>query len=122
MTDRESVASWISGYIAAWDSNAPADIRALFTEDGGYRFHPWDEPAVGHDAIIAAWLDAADEAGDHEFEWHIVAIDGPTAVVQARTTYSDGDVYDNLWVLALAPDGRATAFTEWFMEPPAAGD
>jgi ketosteroid isomerase-like protein len=120
MTDRATVADWVGRYITAWDSNAPADIRALFAPDGSYRFHPWDEPVVGHDAITAAWLDAQDDVGDHTFVWEILALDGDTAVVQGRTTHSDGDVYDNLWVLRLGADGTATAFTEWFMEPPTA--
>ena len=124
MTERDDMAglveAWVARYLAAWDSNDPADVRALFLPDGRYRFHPWDEPVVGHDAITAAWLDARDEPGDHAFTWEVVAIDGATAVVQARTVYTDGSAagreYENLWVLLLAADGRAHAFTEWFME------
>ena len=120
MTDRRTVGDWIGRYLVAWDTNAPADIRALFTADAVYRFHPWDEPVTGHDAITAAWLDGRDEVGDHSFAWEIVAVDGDTAVVQAHTAYTAGSAkgrdYDNLWVLRLAPDGRATSFTEWYME------
>ena len=43
-------------------------------------------------------------------------------MVQGRTTYTDGDVYLNLWVIRLADDGRAASFTEWYMEPPSADD
>ncbi len=66
---------------------------------------------------MTAWLDAQDEADDHAFSWSVLAVDWPVAVVQGRTSYTDGDVYDNLWVLRLAEDGRAESFTEWFMEP-----
>ncbi|HEY8318012.1 MAG TPA: nuclear transport factor 2 family protein [Amnibacterium sp.] len=114
---RPLVEDWVRRYERAWASNEPDDVRGLFTPDGEYRFHPSDEPTVGHEAIVTAWLDAQDEADDHAFTWSVVAVDWPTAVVQGRTTYTDGDVYDNLWVLRLADDGRAESFTEWFMEP-----
>ena len=121
MTDREIVAGWMAGYTRAWDSNAPADIRALFTPDAEYRYRPTDDPRVGPDAITASWLDDADGAGDHTFSWEVVAVDGAAAVVQGRTEYLAGEaagrVYANLWVIRFADDGRATSFTEWWMEP-----
>ncbi|HEY0374307.1 MAG TPA: nuclear transport factor 2 family protein [Amnibacterium sp.] len=122
MQGHELAEDWVRRYERAWATNDPDDVRALFAPDGEYRFHPWDEPVVGHDAIVTAWLDAQDTADDHTFTWSVVAVDGPTAVVQGRTTYTDGDVYDNLWVLRFADDGRAASFTEWYMEPPAGDD
>ena len=123
MTTRDAVDDWVRRYTVAWDSNAPADVRGLFQDDGTYRFHPWDEPLVGVTAIVQQWTgDARDEAGDHAFTWRVLAVDGSTAVVQGRTEYDDGDVYDNLWVLDLADDGRARQFTEWYMEPPGTDD
>lgn len=119
-TSRDAVADWIDRYLRAWDSNDPADVRALFTPDAWYRFYPWGEPITGHDAITAAWLDHRDEAGDHTFTWEVVAIDGEVVVLQGRTVYGSGSSagkdYKNLWVLRLAPDGRARDFTEWYME------
>ena len=123
MTDRDAVADWVGRYLTAWDSNEPDDIRALFVPDGRYRFRPSEDPVTGHEAIVAAWLDGRDEPGDHAFSWETVAVDGGTAVVQGRTTYSAGSAagrsYDNLWVLRLEPDGRAREFTEWYVERPA---
>jgi ketosteroid isomerase-like protein len=122
MQGHELAEDWVRRYERAWATNDPDDVRALFAPDGEYRFHPWDEPVVGHDAILASWLDAQDSADDHTFTSSVVAVDGPTAVVQGRTTYTDGDVYENLWVIRFADDGRAAAFTEWYMEPPAGDD
>lgn len=42
--DRTAVSGWIDGYVRAWQSNAPADIRALFTEDALYYPEPCAEP------------------------------------------------------------------------------
>ena len=35
MNDR--IAAWVDSYRRAWESNDPADIRAVFTEDALYR-------------------------------------------------------------------------------------
>jgi SnoaL-like domain len=118
MTDRDAVQRWVQGYTRAWDSNVPDDVMTLFTADAEYRFAPSEEPAVGHDAIVTRWLDDADAPGDHTFHWHLLALDGDLAVIQGRTEYARGTSYDNLWILDLAPDGRARAFTEWYMTPP----
>jgi ketosteroid isomerase-like protein len=120
MQGHDLAEDWVRRYERAWATNDPDDVRSLFTPDAEYRFHPWDEPAVGQDAIVEQWLDAQDSADDHTFTWSVVAVEGPTAVVQGRTTYTDGDVYLNLWVIRFADDGRAASFTEWYMEPPSA--
>ena len=32
-------------------------IGDLFGDDAEYRYHPWDEPVIGRDAIVADWLE-----------------------------------------------------------------
>lgn len=116
---------WIHAYLVAWDSNRPEDISALFSEAAEYRSYPWADPAHGIDAIVALWLAGADESGDHRFTWHELGADGDQHFVQGRTVYSDGRIYENLWIIALDADGCGTAFTEWYMEsapkPPGPG-
>ena len=107
---------WMDGYVRAWSTNAPDDVRALFTDSAAYRTAPWLEPATGHDAILAMWERTADEPDDHAFTWHLLGADGGRHFVQGRTTYADGRVYENLWVVDLDDDGRASGFTEWYME------
>ena len=108
---------WMDGYVRAWASNAPEDVAALFADGAEYRTEPDSDPAVGRDAILALWLGAADEADDHDFGWHLLGADGTRYFVQGRTRYADGRVYENLWVVDLDADGRATSFTEWYMQP-----
>jgi hypothetical protein len=117
---REHVHAWMEKYQAAWTSNRPEDIRALFAEDGRYETQPHDaQPWQGQDGIVEGWLAARDEPGDWTFSWELLGVDGDTAFVQGVTTYSgDRPTYDNLWVLRLDSSGRATSFTEWYMERP----
>ncbi len=125
MTDvaHELVTRWMKAYRVAWESNAEADIRSLFTPDAVYLTEPYAQPWQGQDEIVAGWLDAADEPGTTEFDWSLVAIDGDTAVIRAVTPYRGRATYHNIWVMRFAEDGRASAFTEWWMaEKPPPGD
>ena len=120
MTDRAAAEAWFAGYRTAWESNDPDDIRALFTDDATYHYDPSDpEPSVGIDAIVAGWLENRDEPGDTEFDWELLAVDGDVAIARCVTTYvteQPPKTYDNLFVIRLAPDGRATEFTDWWIE------
>ena len=118
MTD--AIEKWVNAYRAAWESNDSDDIRALFTEDASYLTAPFREPWRGHDEIVAGWLDARDEPGETTFEWRVLAQTDELAFVQGETAYRDDETYSNLWVIALDADGRATSFTEWWMEQPSA--
>ena len=114
---RDFISSWMEKYQAAWTSNAPEDIRALFTPDALYETRPHDpEPWRGQDGIVQGWLAAHDEPTDWAFTWELLGCDGRTAFVQGVTTYSGGrPTYDNLWVITFDGSGRASSFTEWFM-------
>ena len=118
----DAIANWVEGYRRAWESNDPDDIRALFTEDASYRTEPFADPWVGHLEIVEGWLDAQDEPGAADFEWHSLGRDGSLAFVEGVTEYHAGAAYSNLWVIRLEPDGRASEFTEWWMDQTGASD
>ena len=116
----ERVTNWVDGYRRAWLSNDEADIRALFTDDAVYEYRPNDPEALrGADAIVAGWLESADGPDDTTWEWHPLAEEGDVAAIQGVTVYRSAEtqaVYDNLWVITFAADGRASHFTEWYVE------
>ena len=112
------VQAWLDNYRTAWASNAPDDIRALFTEGATYAGGPFDpEPWVGREGIVAGWLEHRDEPGEYTFEGAPLAYSDGVGIIQGRTDYADGRVYANLWVIRFADDGRAESFVEWYMEP-----
>jgi ketosteroid isomerase-like protein len=120
MTDRERTVAdgerWLEGYRRAWESNEADDIRAIFTDDAEYFADPWNPPSRGLDAIIQAWLDRLDEPGTWSFDGRVIAADGRLVFIQGETAYTSGTTYSNLWVVRLAEDGRASSFTEWWMD------
>ena len=111
----EDLTRWMAGYLRAWTSNAPEDIRALFTEDARYFTDPWSDPWTGHDGIVDGWLRREDQ-GDWTFDWSLVVAGDDACVIQGETRYGSGTVYSNCWIIRLDADGRAHEFTEYWMD------
>jgi uncharacterized protein (TIGR02246 family) len=127
-THASRVDAWVDDYVRAWNSNDPADIRALFAQDAAYHTEPYSPPWRGRDEIVRHRLDRKDEPGQTEFRWHPLAVTPEVAIIQGETVYhTPPHTYSNLWVIRLDAEGRCTEFTEWWMGHPkpddaAAGD
>jgi ketosteroid isomerase-like protein len=113
MTD--ALTNWMTAYRTAWESNAPGEIGALFTDGALYFSEPFTEPARGREAIVARWLERKDAPGSTTFTWKPLSATGELAFVQGKTDYGTTK-YSNLWVIRFAPSGQATEFTEWWMD------
>ncbi len=124
MTDRDAIADWLARYIEAWASYDREQIGELFAEDAEYRYHPFDEPIRGREAIVESWLDEPDELGTFKAEYHPVAVDGDTAVAVGTSSYSDepggevARVYENCFVIRFDDEGRCVDFVEWYLKRP----
>jgi ketosteroid isomerase-like protein len=125
--EHQDVQRWLDDYVAAWKSYDAEAIGALFSEDVEYRYHPYDEPVRGREAVVNAWLgegdpDVAstrDKPGTYDASYEPVAIDGDVVVAVGSSTYTDPPtVYDNCYLLRFDADGRCSEFTEWFMKRP----
>ena len=123
---------WLDRYVAAWLSYEPADVAALFSEDVAYRYHPYDEPIVGRDAVVASWLgesgsgDAStrDAPGTYEASYAPVAVDGDVVVATGTSTYRDSpdetvtEVFENCFVLRFDAAERCRELTEYYLRRP----
>lgn len=127
----ESVSAWLARYMRAWETYDPELVGDLFTEDAEYRWHPWDEPEVGREAIVTAWLNpggnasSRDEPGTFAGDLQPFVGNGNRAVAVGTCTYwtdatrSKVDrIYYNNWLLEFADDGRCKSFVEYYMKPP----
>jgi ketosteroid isomerase-like protein len=117
----DDASRWLEGYIDAWRSYDATAIGALFAEDAEYRYHPWDEPLRGRDAIVEDWLDQRDEPGTWDAEYAPWAVEGSRLVATGTSRYKavDGQparTFHNVFLVELDGDGRATSFTEVFAE------
>ena len=130
--EKADIDRWLEAYIAAWKSYDPNAIGALFSEDVEYRYHPYDEPVHGRDAVVEAWLGESDHEGassrdaegTYDASYRAVAVDGNVAVATGESLYSEepgGPVvqaWDNCFVMRFDADGRCREFTEYFAERP----
>jgi ketosteroid isomerase-like protein len=131
--DRSDVARWLEAYVEAWKSYDRERIEALFSDDVRYRYHPYDEPIVGRDAVVESWLGEGDHEGaptrdepsTYDASYEPVAVDGDVAIATGVSTYFAepggrvGAVYDNCFVIRFDDQGRCSEFTEWYAKRPA---
>jgi hypothetical protein len=130
--DRADVDRWLDAYVSAWRSNERSQIEALFTENARYRYHPWDEPIVGRDAVVASWLGERDDSGGstrdapgtYDAAYAPVAVDGDVVVATGTSSYRDepgGPVtqtFANCFVMRFDGEGRCREFTEYYAKHP----
>jgi len=112
---------WLDGYIRAWVTKDPGDVRAIFTDDAEYWFRPDDpDPVRGIDAILEMW--AEDEPTTPVFELDVLIENERLGLVKGHVDYPGHQFYSNLWEIHFADDGRAQRFVEWFMTPRTSDD
>ena len=130
--DRTDAQAWLDRYVAAWLSYDADDIASLFTEDVLYRYHPYDDPIVGREAVVASWLGEAnsdgastrDAPGTYAAQYEPVAVDGEIVVATGTSSYRerlDGQivrVYHNCFVMRFDAEGRCQEFTEYYIRAP----
>jgi ketosteroid isomerase-like protein len=132
--DRTDVQTWLDRYVEAWKTYDRGEIEGLFAESVSYRYHPYDDPVRGREAVVRAWLgegsqdvaSSRDEPGTFDASYAPVAVDGDVAVAAGTSTYRNepggpvDSVYDNCFVIRFDAEGRCREFTEWFMKRPTA--
>jgi len=130
--DRETAQQWLDRYVDAWLSYDPQNIAALFSDDVEYRYHPYDEPIVGRDAVVESWLGTdpvvggsdRDAPGTYEAGYVPVAVDGDTVVATGTSRYRElpgGPVvrtYENCFVMRFDGERRCREFTEFYLRRP----
>lgn len=122
------VQAWLDRYVAAWVSYDPAAIADLFSDAAEYRYHPWDEPVRGRDAIVASWTDPSggasgrDEPGTYSGRYEPYAVEGSRAVATGVSTYwtdamhaVERQRYHNIFLVDFDADGRCRSFTELYL-------
>ena len=129
---RDDVDRWLQAYVEAWKTYDPERIAALFSPDVRYRYHPYDEPLRGRDAVVASWLGEGEPAGactrdppgTYGATYRTIAVDGDTAIATGSSRYSPAPgappnrVFDNCFVIRFDASGRCRGFTEWYIERP----
>jgi hypothetical protein len=118
--DRQGFQNWLDRYVEAWKTYDEAQIRALFSEDATYRYHPQDEPERGRDAIVEAWLHEPDPPGTYDAKYEVLAIDGDVHVAEGWSRYYENgelsDEFCNIYVCRFNDAGECTEFIEYWIQ------
>ena len=94
-----------------------------------YRYHPYDDPVEGRDAVVRSWLGDAgastrDKKDTYDAAYRAVAVDGDLAVATGSSSYlsepggSVQKVFDNCFVMRFDSAGQCREFTEWYVPRP----
>jgi SnoaL-like domain len=124
--NRVQAQDWLNRYVRAWEKYDPEAIGDLFTDGARYRFRPHDQGVVGRDEIVREWMSHRTPDMSYLASYTPVAIDGYTVVAVGEVRYLTDDqtaidrLYDSLFILTFADDGRCDELVEWFMLQPTA--
>jgi ketosteroid isomerase-like protein len=117
--DEAALATWLSGYEAAWEQRDAAAAAQLFTADADYHETAYADPFRGRDGIRAYWASVTADQQDIDFESSIVAINGNTGVARwsARLTNASSGApveLDGVFVLVFDAGGLCSELREWW--------
>lgn len=110
---------WLQAYVEAWRTYDRDAIGELFTDDARYRYHPWDDPLEGREAIVADWLANRDEPNTWQASYEAWAVEGDRVVATGTSRYDEASgkrTYHNVFLITFAADGRCRAFTEVYAQ------
>jgi hypothetical protein len=130
--DVERAQDWLDRYVAAWLSYDPRAIGALFSDDVAYRYHPYDEPVLGRDAVVASWLGEEadgtasdrDEPGTYEASYTPLTVDGDIVVATGTSRFRDEpggpitQIYESCLLLRFDDAGQCRELIEYYIKRP----
>jgi hypothetical protein len=121
--DMTRAQDWLDTYIAAWRSGDRQHIGDLFSEEVRYRYHPYDEPVMGRQAIVQSWLEDWDPKEPWEADYRVYAVDGSRVVATGTSRYPayrdhPERLYHNVFLIQFDEEGRCRDFTEYFVKQP----
>ena len=117
--DHAAASDLLERYGRAWEAFDGDAWTALFTDDIEYVEDPFADPMVGHNALRAYLLEAADRQQDVEFtvERHWVVAPTVLAVWHASYVRRSDRARVRLagfMTMEVAEDGRIARFREWW--------
>lgn len=114
--DLETFHGWLDRYFAAWASNDPAQVEALFAQDAVYSWGPFRDDAVGRDAIVTAWVDGG-APSELRSRFEALAVAGDRGVAHWSVSFG-GETgtteLDGILVCDFDAEGRCTLHREWY--------
>jgi ketosteroid isomerase-like protein len=115
--DLATFRAWLERYFAAWASNDPDEVAALFSEDAEYSWGPFREAARGRDDIVRWWTDGGAQPG-LETSFEPIAVEGDRGVAHFTASFRTREgalaELDGILVCTFDEAGRCALHREWY--------
>ena len=124
--DASQAQDWLNRYIEAWRTGDRPLIGDLFSEETRYRYHPYDKPMSGRQAVVQSWLEDEDPTQEWEADYQVFAVEGDRMVATGTSRYlpsrdHEEQIYHNVFLVEFDDEGRCREFTEFFVQEPLPG-
>ena len=114
--DLDAFTGWLERYFAAWATNDPVEVGALFSEDAVYSFGPFSGEARGREEIVRRWVLGGVQPG-LETWFEPLAVHGERGMAHWRVSFEEGQgrtQMDGILVCDFDAQGRCTLHREWY--------
>jgi len=114
--DQEVFEGWLERYFAAWTSNDPDHVAALFGPDAIYSYGPFRDEARGQQEIARRWVEGGVLPG-LRWSYEPLALEGERGVANWRVSFDSGagrTEIDGILVLDFDEQGRCISHREWY--------
>jgi hypothetical protein len=113
------VEKWLARYEQAWEQRAPDLAAELFTENAAYHEMPFDAPKAGRAGIRDYWATVTADQRNVDFDSHVVAVNGQTAVARWSATLKSASSgvrveLDGVFVLTFEDSALCSELREWW--------
>jgi ketosteroid isomerase-like protein len=121
--DYAAAGDLLAAYGRAWESFDGDGWVAIFSDDAEYHNEPFGPPMVGHNALRAYLLEAAESQRDVEFTIERHWVSGTTILAAWHVSFtrrSTGQLVRlaGFMTMEVARDGRIDRFREWAQYAP----
>ena len=114
--DLDDLRTWLDRYFAAWRSNDPVEVEALFAPDAVYSYGPFGDEARGREEIVRRWVEGGVQP-DLRTGFEPLALTGERGVAHWQVSFDDRDgrtELDGILVLDFDVEGRCVLHREWY--------
>jgi hypothetical protein len=114
--DLDAFAGWLERYFAAWASNDPDEVTALFAEDAVYAYGPFSDEAHGREEIVRRWVQGGAQPG-LRMTFEPLAAVGERGIAHFAVSFEEAQgrvQMDGILVCDFDAEGLCTLHREWY--------
>lgn len=116
-----SLATWLEGYKAAWETRDAEKAVALFTADATYQDEAFSSPHVGAQGIRDYWTKVTAGQRDVKFQYQVLSIKSNTGIAHWSAEFAVAEAnppttiaLDGVFLLEFDGAGKCRSLREWW--------